>query len=630
MWYPERLKLVNFMSHRDSEFVFERGVATMVYGVNKSDEGAVSNGSGKSAILEGISVALINASLRKSSTKDLVTDGEIESTQYLSLSNPVLDQKLEITRTIFSNSKSGKLSILLNGEEPNIDLTNVDDGNKYILSQIGIAREDLLNYFLISKEKYEPFLGISDTKKKAIIARFSQATLIDPAFTELDQEIDVINEELEAYDRQQDVINGKIEVYESEINSFSMDELEQARSNKIEAFKTTHDSNKNKVQEETDCIELLKPSVKELQDEIKDIESVDYAEEIKSLELKLKDNSNTIFEEREELNGLIELETKVRKGLLDAVKCPSCSHEFSIANEKLNVEKARDRHGAIKGAIKEVEESIQQLNKKKGLINSEIGDYETKSSEFRKKRRDLETRLSSIERTIERHEINISNLQKDNLSVTKAIQDLREKQIEDKRVEFKSQIKKLNSKIASIVESAETAIKLKEKKSHLKQTMTKFKTYLANKAIGAIEANANEYLQNTKTNLSVQIDGYKMTRTGKLRENITATILRDGLAAGSYTRLSSGEKARIEISIIMALQKLINGSADHGKGMDLTWLDEVIESVDNSGIGGIMKSLNSIDQTIVVITHGTFDEVYPHTVSVIKEDNVSNIVYGEQ
>ena len=80
----------------------------------------------------------------------------------------------------------------------------------------------------------------------------------------------------------------------------------------------------------------------------------------------------------------------------------------------------------------------------------------------------------------------------------------------------------------------------------------------------------------------------------------------------------------------MALQKLINGSADHGKGMDLTWLDEVIESVDNSGIGGIMKSLNSLDQTIVVITHGTFDEVYPHTVSVIKEDNVSNIVYGEQ
>ena len=629
MWYPERLKLVNFMSHIDSEFVFERGVATMVYGVNRSDEGAVSNGSGKSAILEGISVVLINASLRKSSAKDLVTDGETESTQYFSLFNPVLNRRLEITRSIFSNSKSGKLSILIDGEEPSVDLTNVDDGNKFILNEIGIAREDLLNYFLISKEKYEPFLGISDTKKKAIISRFSQATLIDPVFEEIDFEIDGLNDKLEELERHRGILNGKIEVYESEIDSFSMDELEQARANKIESFKNTHKSNEDKIKEEGDCIELLKPSVDELKKSIEDFESIDYVQEIKEIELSIKDTQNSINDEREELNGLRELEAKVRKGLLDSVKCPSCSHEFSISNENLNIEKARDKHQDIKDAIDEVEGFIEKLNSKKRGFNDKIQEYEVKISESRKNRRDLETRLSSIERTIERHESNIYNLQKDNLNVTKAIQDLRSKQIEDKRIEFKDQIKAIESQISDTVSSAEKIIVDKEKKVLLKETFTKFKTYLANKAIGAIEANANEYLKNTKTNLSIQIDGYKMTRTGKLRENISATILRDGLPSGAYSRMSSGEKARIEISVIMALQKLINGSTDHGKGMDLTWLDEVIESVDSSGISGIMKSLNSLDQTIVVITHGTFDEVYPHTVSVIKKENKSIIVYGE-
>jgi len=65
MFKPRKIEIVNFMGHEQSTFVFREDSATEVYGVNNYDEGSDSNGSGKSSILEAISVAFINTSLIK-------------------------------------------------------------------------------------------------------------------------------------------------------------------------------------------------------------------------------------------------------------------------------------------------------------------------------------------------------------------------------------------------------------------------------------------------------------------------------------------------------------------------------------------------------------------------------------
>jgi len=629
MWYPEKLILKNFMSHENSEFIFVNGVATMLYGKNESDEGSISNGSGKSAILEGLSVALINSSLRKVSTKELVTDGEIESSQTFILNNSILNKKLEIQRTIFSNSKSGKVNILINGEAPEVDLTNVDDANKFIINEIGIEREDLLNYFLISKEKYEPFLNISDTKKKNIIARFSQANLIDPSFEKIDNSIDKKTNQLEKVSQDQDILVGKIEVYENEITNFSMKSLEDARDRKINELRAQIEENDKEIILKKENNSNILIEVENLEIKLTNLESIDYQKEIKIIENSIKDIRNENDIEKKEWNGLIELEAKVRKGLSDEVKCPKCSHAFSISNAKLNIEKAKFRHQQIKDAIKESEKFQEEGKEKIISLQKEILSFENEENDFRRDKNQINQEIDSFLNKKSRGDLFIERLLSDNITIKSSIAQIKNKQLEDKRSEFKDQIKELNNQIIDLVKKAEGLITEKSNKVLLKETFTKFKTFLSNKAIGAIEANANDYLEKTKTNLSIQLDGYKMTRTKKLRENITATILRDGLAAGSYSRLSSGEKARVEIAVIMSLQKLINSSCDFGKGLNLTWLDEVIESVDSSGIGGIMKSLNSVKQTIVVITHGTFDQVYPHIVSVVKKEGISNIYYGE-
>ena len=47
-------------------------------------------------------------------------------------------------------------------------------GDTFLLEKyIGLSKDDLINFFLIQKDRYTPFLLLSDTKKKEILSKFT-------------------------------------------------------------------------------------------------------------------------------------------------------------------------------------------------------------------------------------------------------------------------------------------------------------------------------------------------------------------------------------------------------------------------------------------------------------------------
>src|SRR5690606_7572915 len=122
MWTPIELKLNNFMVYETEVIKFNTQPATIIQGLNITDERFENNGSGKSSVLEGLSVALLNTTLRSSTTvKDLIRRG-CDSTQLeLSLRNSRSKETMVITREFFNNTKPSTLSISINGKvEENI------------------------------------------------------------------------------------------------------------------------------------------------------------------------------------------------------------------------------------------------------------------------------------------------------------------------------------------------------------------------------------------------------------------------------------------------------------------------------------------------------------------------------
>ena len=153
----------------------------------------------------------------------------------------------------------------------------------------------------------------------------------------------------------------------------------------------------------------------------------------------------------------------------------------------------------------------------------------------------------------------------------------------------------------------------------------KFRTFLINKSIDSVEAYTNLFLNKIKTNLNIKLDGYKLLADGKtIRENITVDILRDGKKEGVIDKFSNGEKIRIDICNILALQKLINLNSKSG-GLNLLILDEIIESVDASGVNEILHQLNKLSQCIYVITHASNMHNFENKINVVKENKVSRI-----
>jgi len=625
MWYPQKLLVKNLLSHKLSTYEFLQGKATMIRGVNDCDEEQESNGSGKSAILEGISLAIIGSPLRDASAKDLIRDGEDSTEVDLLLRNSKTGQTMSLWRCFYANTKSAELQITINDKILG-DIDSVRSGDKFILDAIGITREDLLNYYLLSSEKYVPFLKMSDTKKKEMIGRFSQADLIDPTIDGVDTDILEKQAELQVITTDIAKVDAKIDVYVKEMNDFDLKAAQERRAANIKTLKEdllTHQENLKKT--ELDIKDLQKELETCVAEKDK-FSQIDYEEDLKAIRKKELVFEEELKELQADLKADQEKLAKYELQLLGAVECPKCSHEFIASKSDVDVEKLKKNKAKLITNIQYINEDIQDVesdiqkkvvSKRKDLSEKE----EIQKKEIKRLKgivSEAEDNLASKERILIRNKTSISDCEAD-------IKTMEDEPIVDGTDAFKDKIKELELSKESHEEKLDEKNERISQLEELKATFVKFKTHLSNKAIGAIEAHANQYLERTGTDISLQLDGYKMTKAKKIKENISATIFRNGDEKGCLGKFSGGEKARIEIALIMSPQKLINMNCDSG-GLDLLFLDEVIEAVDSSGIGGIMKSLNSTGQTILVITHGTFDQTYPYMVDIVKQPDGVSII----
>ena len=198
------------------------------------------------------------------------------------------------------------------------------------------------------------------------------------------------------------------------------------------------------------------------------------------------------------------------------------------------------------------------------------------------------------------------------------------RKVQDVRKPLKDKITVLNKEYKQLLKSAKLLDEEKGDCVEWEYRFRRFKSYLANKAIASIEAFTTYYLQQMNTNLGLKLSGYKVKANGELSEKITATVMRNGLPVAGFGRFSGGEKVRVEICNIIALQGLINLNSKSG-GLDLLCLDEIIESVDGKGVTELMKALSLLNKTVLVITHTTHTGVYDHVVTVVKCNGSSKI-----
>ena len=150
-----------------------------------------------------------------------------------------------------------------------------------------------------------------------------------------------------------------------------------------------------------------------------------------------------------------------------------------------------------------------------------------------------------------------------------------------------------------------------------------FTTYLANKALKVLEGVTNLYLEKFGMDVTVLINGFTMTKDGNVRDKIDVYIQSDGLNADVYGIHSGAERGRVALASLIGLNRLINMATD-GRGLDMILLDEAFHSIDSLGQEHIIRTLENVGITSMMITQNVSpDFAAKNKLIVRKIDKVS-------
>ena len=289
-----------------------------------------------------------------------------------------------------------------------------------------------------------------------------------------------------------------------------------------------------------------------------------------------------------------------------------------------------DKLNEAQGKISRAMSKINDLNLKQQRVSSEIALAQNELESIRKKIFDeaynlLDDAFSSKERLIKQLEGDIEAAKGSIETLQSTIKELKESSeaeiIETLRASLKEFTKKSSEAISekSKIESKLNTLKEQE------QRFVEFKTYLANTKIEALSKITNEFLESIGSDIQIKFSGYTILKSGKLRDKISISIIRDGIDCGSFGKFSEGEKARVNLANILAMHKLINVNCDDNKGLDLLVLDEILEAVDENGLANMFSALNDIGTTAIVVSHGNVAENYPYKLIINKQNGESYI-----
>ena len=373
--------------------------------------------------------------------------------------------------------------------------------------------------------------------------------------------------------------------------------------------------------------------------------------------------------------GIDELSNK----LAGSITCPKCGHEFLVAQPNFDIEAGtkelrlrQQQLSEINSNIEAEQNSSEEAEMQQSKLNSERRTLDSDRSRWEQELSDHERAVCSATSEVERAEHNRKRTKAEVAAMQDEIDSIRRKAFD----EFFGNIDERNAtlsrerrKIVEDIRSAECAIEtlqetirevnemaaedltlslrktLEQEKQRSMETakrkfevddkvralevqrerFVQFKTYLANTKIEALSRITNEFLIGIGSDIRIRFDGYTVLKSGKVRDKISISLLRDGVDCGSFGKFSAGEAARVNLATILAMQKLVNANCDDEKGLDLLVLDEILEAVDEAGLSSMFDALNALGGTVLVVSHGNVAEGYPHKLVITKENGESSI-----
>ena len=564
----EKIRWKNFLSTGNvfSDIDLETARTNLIVG---------SNGAGKSTILDALTFSLFARPFRKISKSMLVNS--------INEKDCVAEIEFRIGKIqykVIRGMKPSKFEIYCNGQAWNQDSSQLEQQKNFEANVLKMNYKSFTQIVVLGSSTFVPFMKLPGGQRREIIEDILDIQVFSTMNVLLKDKMRSNNEELRDIDYQLDLLKDRIELQKQHMFS-----LEKKTQEEIDRKKEKINEYKNTELQGAEEVTILTEQICKLNKEMQDYsKSSEKLSKLNTYLIKLTHKMNTCKKEN--------------KFFESNYVCPTCTQELSeeFRNEKLEEGKTK---------VNEMNIGFEDLQKA-------IGDEQKRFDKFT----ELSTEVNNINTTISQTNFQLLTIRKQVESIQDEIKEL-EGSTPDKKAEYdklqllvsnKKELSKQHADLKKDRDVLTTAGQLL-KDNGIKTRI--IKTYLPtmNKLI-------NDFLQRMEFYVNFTLD-----------ENFDEIIKSRYRDVFSYDSFSEGEKARIDIALLLTWRSIakLKNSVD----TNLLILDEIFDgSLDQSGtsdLGWILRNFDENTKVFVISHKQGLDDKFDRTITVNKDKNYSTI-----
>ncbi len=168
--------------------------------------------------------------------------------------------------------------------------------------------------------------------------------------------------------------------------------------------------------------------------------------------------------------------------------------------------------------------------------------------------------------------------------------------------------------------------------TELKKALKTFLSCSFDDALEAIGDGATKIIRciPTMSNATIQFEGQKETKDGKVKEEVNAVLSMDGDIGIPIKSLSGGEHSSVDLAVDLSVIDFIE--SETGKGINVFILDEPFTGLDTVSIEmalEVLKNSNSTKKLIVVDHNPEVKQMVSNRLVVVRDGNFSTITNSE-
>ena len=564
----EKIRWKNFLSTGNvfSEIDLTEGRTNLIVG---------SNGAGKSTILDALTFSLFARPFRKISKSMLVNSiNEKDCVAEIEFRIGKIEYK------VVRGMKPSKFEIYCNGVLWDKESSVNEQQKNFENSVLKMNYKSFTQIVVLGSSTFVPFMKLSVPQRREIIEDILDIQVFSTMNLLLKDRVKENNVEIRDVDYQIDLLKDKIELQKQHMLTLEKrtEEDIKKKQKQIEEYQTTETHGTEEVLILTQQIERLNKEMKEYS------KSSEKLKKLNTFLIKLTHKLNTC--------------EKDRKFFEDHDVCPTCSQELEKEFVATMTDDLDDKIKDISIGKDELLEAIEQEEKrleKFTELSTEVNNINTTISQTNFQLMTIRKQITDIENEIK--ELEGTNPDK------KAEYNKLETFIKDKK-NFSRQYADLK-KDGDVLTTAGQLLKDNGIKTRI------IKTYLPtmNKLI-------NDFLQRMEFYVNFTLD-----------ENFEEIIKSRYRDIFSYDSFSEGEKARIDIALLLTWRSIakLKNSVD----TNLLILDEIFDgSLDQTGTSDLGYILRNFDENtkVYVISHKqNLDDKFDRTITVEKSKNYSTL-----